>query len=177
MMKVVALALAACCGVTRAAPGDNSADGRWRVEGQGTAVIVLDAGLPVKTLPARSLGGGTESAVSSVRYQPQRRSFVIGFATLPELWEISVDPSSPPVFDGLVHDFRMGEAISAPGFLRARRTLLTAPVQALAIDAGNNAHVLALSAQAWWLVNLDIRRAITRFELTNNPALAGQGER
>jgi len=138
---------------------------------------VFDTGQPVKTLPARALSGDSASAISAVRYLPQRRSFVIAFDTLPELWEISVDPNAAPVHDGLVHDYRMGEAIAAPGFLGVRRSLLSAPARALAIDAGNNAHVLARSAGAWWLVNLDIRRAITRFEVSANPALEGQRER
>jgi hypothetical protein len=76
-----------------------------------------------------------------------------------------------------VHDYRMGEAVAATGFLGARRTPLAAAVRSLAVDAGNNAHVLARSAQAWWLVNLDIRRAITRFEIGTNPQLNPQGER
>jgi len=177
-VRVAALAFAACCGVASAAtPAESSADGRWRVEGRGTSVVVLDAGQPVKTLPARSLAGPAESVVSAVRYLPQRRSFVIAFEALPELWELSIDPDAPPVYDGLVHDYRMGEAVATPGFLGVRRTLLAAPVRSLAVDAGNNAHLLARSAQAWWLVNLDIRRAITRFEIGANPGLTAQGER
>lgn len=177
-MKAASLALALLCsGAALAAPGDSSADGRWRVEGQGHSLVVLDAGQPVKTLPARSLAGGEASAVSAVRFLPQRRSFIIAFETLPELWELSIDPEAPPIFDGLVHDYRMGEAVAAPGFLGVRRTMLTAVVRSLAVDAGNNAHVLARSAQAWWLVNLDIRRAITRFEIGANPQLNAQGER
>jgi hypothetical protein len=176
-VKRTILALAACCNLALAAPVDESADGRWRVEGQGDSVVVFDAGQPVKTLPARALSGDNASAVSAVRYLPQRRSFVIAFDTLPELWELSVDPNAPPIHDGLVHDYRLGEAIATPGFLGVRRTALDAPARALAIDAGNNAHVLARSGQAWWLVNLDIRRAITRFEVSVNPALEAQGER
>lgn len=176
-MRLATAALAACCTLALAAPADTSTDGRWRVEGQGLAVVVLDAGQPVKTLPARALSGGAASTVSVVRYVAQRRSFVIAFDTLPELWELSVDPDAPPIHDGLVHDYRMGEAIAMPGFLGVRRTVLTAPVRTLAIDAGNNAYVLARSADAWWLVNLDIRRAITRFEIGANPALEGQGSR
>jgi hypothetical protein len=90
---------------------------------------------------------------------------------------LSVDPDAPPIHDGLVHDYRMGEAIATPGFLGVHRTRLDAPVRALAIDAGNNAHVLARIGTAWWLVNLDIRRAITSFEVGANPALDGQGGR
>ena len=47
-MKAASLALALLCsGAALAAPVDGSADGRWRVEGQGHAVVVLAAGQPV----------------------------------------------------------------------------------------------------------------------------------
>jgi hypothetical protein len=169
---VAALWAALACSAAVAATDATSADGRWRVEGQGHTVVVHDGGRPVKTLPARRLSGGDASAVSDVRFLPQRRSFAIAFDTLPELWELSVDPDAPPLHEGLVHDYRMGEAIATPGLLGVRRSPMSAPVQVLAVDAGNNAYLLARSAQAWWLVNLDNRRAITRFDLGANPALA-----
>jgi hypothetical protein len=166
------LLLAAACTHALAAPDAVSADGRWRVEGQAHDVVVFDAARPVKTLAARRLGGGGEAAsVVVVRYLAARRSFVIAFDTLAELWELSVDPDAPPVFDGLVHDYRLGEGVASPGFLGVRRTPLPAPVGALAVDATNNAYLLARAADAWWLVNLDIRRPITRFELDANPPL------
>jgi hypothetical protein len=154
--------LAVCCGITLAAPADESTDGRWRVEGQGSAIVVFDAGQPVKTLPARALAGGDASAVSAVRWLPQRRSFVIAFDTLPELWELSVDPNAPPIHDGLVHDYRMGEAIAAPGFLGVRRTRLDAPVRSLDADARGAAYLTVHTADARLVVNLDVRRVIER---------------
>jgi hypothetical protein len=170
-----ALLLAACCGWASAASWAISNDGRWRVEGADGAVVVRDAtGRIAKSIPARSLGGHEDAKVSAARYLPHRRSFVLGFDTLSEVWELSVDPEAAPIHEGLVHDFRMGEAIASPGFLGVRRTRLTAPVQALAVDAGGTAHVLARTADAWWLVNLDIRRPITNFGLALNPELSLQ---
>jgi hypothetical protein len=172
------LLLAAWCGLTGAAPWATSSDSQWRVEGAAGSVIVRDAGgQVVKTIPARSLGGHEDASIAAVRYLPQRRSFAIAFDALPELWELSVDPAAAPVFDGMVHDFRLGEGLASPGFLGVRRTRLAAPAQSLAIDAGNNAHVLVRTAQAWWLVNLDIRRPITHFGLALNPELSPQHER
>jgi hypothetical protein len=162
VIRSAALALAACCGVALAAPADESTDGRWRVEGQANAVVVFDAGQPVKTLPARALAGGEASTVSAVRWLPQRRSFVIAFDRLPELWELSVDPNAPPIHDGLVHDYRMGEAIAAPGFLGVRRTLLDAPARSLDTDARGVAYVTVQTTDARLVVNLDVRRVIER---------------
>jgi hypothetical protein len=147
-----------------AAPVAASADGRWRIEGREGSVLVFDGERLAKTLPAQRLGGGERAAVVDVAWLPARRSFVIAFDTLPELWELSVDPEAPPVFDGLVHDYRMGEAIATPGYLGVRRTPLEAPVRMLAADARGGPQVLARSADgAWLLVHLDVRRAIARY--------------
>lgn len=152
------------CTWTLAAPVAASADGRWRIEGRDGAVLVFDGERLAKTLPAQRLGSDERAAVVDVVYLPARRSFVIAFDTLPELWELSVDPQAPPVHDGLVHDWRMGEAIASPGFLGVRRTPLAAPARALAADARGEAYVLARSADgAWLLINLDVRRAIARY--------------
>lgn len=147
-----------------AAPVATSADGRWRIEGRDGAVLVFDAERLAKTLPAQRLGGNERAAVVDVAWLPARRSFVIAFDTLPELWELSVDPQAAPVHDGLVHDYRMGEAIATPGYLGVRRTPLAAPIRSLAADARGGPHVLARSADgAWLLINLDVRRAIARY--------------
>lgn len=167
--------LCASCCIANAATSDSSADGRWHVGGEaGSVVIRDDAGTLVKAIPARSLASQDESNVTVVRYLPHRRSFVLGFTTLREVWELSIDPSAPDVHDGLVHDYRQGEAIGSPGFLGVRRTQLAASVQALVTDSDNNAYVLARTADAWWLVNLDIRRSVTRFTLATNPDLRPQ---
>ncbi len=160
---VTALASAACA-FAFAAPVATSADGRWRIEGRDGAVLVFDGERLAKSLPAQRLGGDERASVVDVAWLPARRSFAITFDTLPELWEFSVDPQAPPVHDGLVHDYRMGEAITAPGFLGVRRTPLAAPVRALAADARGGPYVLAQCADgAWLLINLDVRRAIARY--------------
>jgi hypothetical protein len=75
--------------------------------------------------------------------------------------------AAPPIFDGLVHDYRMGEAIARSGFLGARRTPLAAPLAVLAI-AAQQAMVLGTShradgAMVVELVHLDVRRSIVRY--------------
>jgi hypothetical protein len=154
------------CTCTLAAPVAASPDGRWRIEGRDGAVLVFDGERLAKTLPAQRLGGNERAGVVDVAWLPARRSFVIAFDTLLELWELSVDPQAPPVHDGLVHDHRMGEAIATPGFLGVRRTPLEAPLRALAADARGGPYVLARSADgAWLLINLDVRRAIASYSI------------
>jgi hypothetical protein len=152
------------CTWTLAAPVAASADGRWRIESHDGTVRVFDGERLAKTLPAQRLGGDGRAGVVDAVYLPARRSFVIAFDTLPELWELSVDPQAPPVHDGLVHDYRMGEAIATPGFLGVRRTPLAAPVRSLTVDARGGPYVLARSADgAWLLINLDVRQPIARY--------------
>ena len=163
-----AVASALLTGITAlgvvAAPEAVSIDGRWRVVGEGAQVVVLDGAEPVRTLPARSLYGAESAAVRQVHYLPARSSFVIAFqAPMREVWELSVDPGAAPVFDGMVHDHRMGEVIAAPGFLGVRRTPLDWPVDALVADATGGPFVLVRDPGAWLLINLDVRRAIARY--------------
>jgi hypothetical protein len=173
----LAAALALGCGAVLAAPEATSPDGRWRVAGADGSVLVVDAGQVVKTLPARSLDGSGGASLTVVRFLAARRSFVIAFDTLDELWELSVDPAAPPVFEGLVHDYRMGEALGSPGFLGVRRTRLDFPARELAVDA-SQAYVVLRGADApdgrtqLALAQLDVRRVIARWTLAAEPDLA-----
>ena len=81
-------------------------------------------------------------AVAGVFDAPPRRSFVVVFDSLPELWEISYDPQAEPIYQGLVHDYRLREGIAEPGFLNARRTRLDAPLRDPGFDS-SHAFVIA----------------------------------
>ncbi len=95
-----------------------------------------------------------------------RNSFIVVFNDIPEVWEISYDPNVDPIFDGLVHDYRMGEGLARPGFLGLRRTLLRAALTepyftadyrtvisiAKPADRGNGAQAR--------IVNLDVHQEI-----------------
>jgi len=142
-----------------------SSDGRWLLAAPaGTAGLALyDGDLRlVRRYPAASLDGRT-SPVAAVFDAGARRSFVVAFDSLRELWEISYDRAAPPIFDGLVHDYRMGEAIASAGFLGVRRTPLETPFTALALD-GSQRHVLGIApaTPALEVINLDVRRRIAQ---------------
>lgn len=155
-----------------------SADGRWVLAGNASphTLVLYDAALDlVRTYPAAALDGRDASPVSSVHDAPARRCFVVAFDTLPELWEISYDHAAGPIFDGLVHDYRMGEAIAKPGFFGARRSPLAEPVSIAGFDPTQR-HVLATArapgapAAALQVINLDVRRRIAALDL---PGAAG----
>jgi hypothetical protein len=175
---VFAAALAA--GAARAAdPAQASSDdGRWRVVAEGQTVAVYEQGVRLKTLVATARDGrNAPSAIAAIHSVPARRSFVIAFETLAELWELSIDPQAAPILEGLVHDFRQGEALAEPGFLGVRRTRLDQPLHELVFD-DSGAYVIGRSwsnpagPTALVLVQLDIRRAIGRFEVPGDPGLA-----
>lgn len=143
-----------------------SADGRWLLAAQASpgGLALYDSALQlVRRYPAASLDGSVKSQVAALLHAAGRRSFVVAFDTLPELWEISYDRAAPPIFDGLVHDYRMGEAIASSGFLGVRRTPLEEPFTALALDAGGR-HVLGVAppSSALEVINLDVRRRIAK---------------
>lgn len=158
-------------------PQAHSHDGRWRVAAEGTEVAVYDSGLRVKVLLATDREGrNAPSTVAAIRHLPARRSFVVAFDTLAELWELSVDPLAEPIFDGLVHDYRHGEAIAATGFLGVRRTRVELPLREVVADASGayalgRVNALGNGRALLELVHLDIRRAIGRFVVGGDPDL------
>lgn len=110
--------------------------------------------------------------MAAIVYAAARRSFVVALESAAELWEISVDPDAPPIFEGLVHDYRLGEAVPTPGYLNPRRTQLRTPLRELALDTSGAFVIgLAAGAQTLVLVPLDIRREIGRFDLHAPPEL------
>lgn len=150
-----------------------SADGQWLLAAHGAGLTLFDPELrPVRRYPAASLDGKVTSRVAAVFHAAARRSFVVAFDRLPELWEISYDRAAPPIFDGLVHDYRMGEAIATGGFLGVRRTPLEEPFTALALDASHR-HVLGAGPGGTLAVlNLDVRRRIARLPVAaSSPGL------
>jgi DNA-binding beta-propeller fold protein YncE len=152
-----------------------SADGRWVLAGNAEpqTVALFDAQLnPVRTWPAATLDGETTSPVGVVFDTGPRKSFIVSFEAMAQLWEISYDPRAEAIFDGLVHDYRMGEAIAQPGFLGVRRVPLDRAVDIVGFDPPRR-NVLAAprqsgdSAEAATLdvVNLDVRRRIAQLPL------------
>ncbi|MBX9811712.1 MAG: nitrite reductase, partial [Burkholderiales bacterium] len=81
-------------------------------------LVVLDARdlSPVRVLKVQDKNGRS-SRVSAVYDAAPRRSFVAALKDIPEIWEVSYDENAPPLHEGPVHDYRMGEAIAASGFL------------------------------------------------------------
>jgi hypothetical protein len=164
--------------VQAAPPAATSADGRWRIAADGHTLMVFDAaGRSVRSHIAAATDGSGRSAVTALHDAAPRRSFVVIFETLPELWEISYDADAEPIYHGLVHDYRLREGIAEPGFLNVRRTRLDAPLRDAGFDR-SHAFVIARAPDradgqaVLHLVQLDVRKRIAEFTLRADPDTA-----
>jgi hypothetical protein len=157
----------------------HSADGRWLAVAGGTPPTLRVYAVPpgespqgpvdrqpdlvlMAVHPVALLSGQVASGVHAMFSAPHRRSLVVGLDGLPELWELNLDPAAEPIHDGLVHDYRMGEAIAKRGFLGVRRTPLAQPVRVLGTDTPGT-HVFTVPTRApsrVEVINLDVRRTI-----------------
>ncbi len=159
-----------------------SGDGRWVMAAnylpRSAALFDADLNL-VKRFDATTLDGKQASRVSAVYDAAPRRSFVLALKDIPEVWEISYDPQAAPIYDGYVHDYKMGEGIAKPGYQNVRRTPLDEPLDDFFFDQGY-AHVLGSTrpkpgAQGQvptaQVVNLDARRKIAELPIAGMPHL------
>lgn len=105
------------------------------------------------------------STACAILVAPERASFLVLFADIPELWEISYNPSAPEIGLGMVHDFQYREGQFAPGYLHPLRTSLLSTVARAALGPDGHTVVLELRAEqglkpAPIVVHLDVRKPI-----------------
>lgn len=156
-----------------------SGDGQWVMAANTLphTLALFDANLNLaRSYRAANLAGTTTSRVSAVYDAAPRHSFIVALKDLPELWEISYDPKAEPIHDGLVHDYKMGEAIATPGTFGVRRTLLDEPLDDFFFDQSYRNVVGATrprsdGAPSAQVVNLDVRRRIATLPLPGMPHL------
>jgi hypothetical protein len=132
----------------------------------GEALVLVDAqGTELRRQPGRDLAGRRHGAPQMLLPHAGRRSVIAGFPAFDEVWELSLDPDAPPVFDGLVHDWRLGEGIASPGFFTPRRIALPPPMpERWFVDAAWPWVAGALD-DAVLVVHLDVRRVVARLAL------------
>jgi hypothetical protein len=136
-----------------------SGNGQWRLTASGGTLSLWDAkGALQRRWPVADRAGRI-GQVLALADHASRRSFIVALKDLNEVWELSYDPQAEPVFEGLVHDYRMGEGLAGPGFLALRRTPLAAPVLGLEVD-GHRPWVLIRQAGGTAVLHLDVRRVI-----------------
>lgn len=145
----------------------------------GSDLVLHDAsGTTLARWPLRNAAGQPGRLVS-VCHLRQRQSLVVVMAGWHELWEISTDPAAEPIYDGLVHDYRMGEAIARPGYLSVRRIAIARPWVAVFGDARVpwlvGAELADDGTATAVVLHLTIRRAVARLPLGPAQAAPLQG--
>ena len=152
-----------------------SVDGRYVLVGNYLphTLVVLDAAdlAPLKIIPVKGSDGKT-SRVSAVYDAGPRKSFIAALKDTPEAWEIPYGDDAEPVYEGLVHDFALGEAIPVPGPFPVRRIRLTDYLDDFFFDQSYQ-HMIgaARSGKGSQVVDLYIRRKIADLDLPGMPHL------
>jgi mono/diheme cytochrome c family protein/WD40 repeat protein len=151
-----------------------SSDGRYAMVANYLphTLVVLDTRdlRPIKVIDVKD-DNGKSSRVSAVYDAAPRKSFVAALKDIPEVWELSYDDNAPPVFNGLVHDYKMAEGLAVPGPFAPRRIMLDDYLDDFFFDASYN-HLIGSSREGHsQVVNLNIRRKIATVDLPGMPHL------
>jgi len=152
-----------------------SGDGRFVMVGNYLphTLVVLDARdlSPLKVIAVQD-DSGKSSRVSAVYDAGPRKSFIAALKDLPEVWEIPWDEKAEPIYPGLVHDYRMDEALAAKGPFPVRRIRLDDYLDDFFFDPPYN-HLIgaARNGKNGQVVNLLVGRKIADVELPGLPHL------
>lgn len=151
-----------------------SSDGRYVIAANYLPfdVVILDASdlSLIKIIPATDKNG-QGSRVSAVYDAAPRKSFIVALKDIPELWEISYDDNAPPIFEGLVHDYKMAEGIAKPAKLNPRRTPLDVKLDDFFFDQSYTNLIGASREGMAQVINLNVRRKVADLNLTGMPHL------
>ncbi len=104
-----------------------SADDRYVLVGNYLphSLVMLDAkDLSLIKVIETEDDAGDSSRVSAVYTAAPRESFVVALKDRKEVWEISYSDNPEPVYQGYVHDYRMGEGLAEAGPFPVRRIVL-----------------------------------------------------
>jgi mono/diheme cytochrome c family protein len=152
-----------------------SADDRYVVVGNYLphSLVLLDArdlGL-IRVIPVQD-DHGSSSRVSAVYTAAPRSSFIVALKDLKEIWEISYADDPPPVYRGLVHDYRMKEGLAEDNRFPVRRIRLDDFVDDFFFDQEYR-HLIgaARDARNGQVVHLDVGRKIADVDLPGMPHL------
>jgi len=139
-------------------------------------IVLLDADLKLlKVLPVTNKEGKQSSRVSAIYDAAPRHSFVAAMKDIPEVWEISYNPTADDIPVGMVHDFQYKEGAFIPGYLNPRRSELTSVLDDFFFSQDYSEVMGASRGLAneatGQVVNLDVRRKIADLQLPGMPHL------
>jgi hypothetical protein len=143
-----------------------TADGRWAAVASAGRLHLLDrTGDDGLVHRAQGLAGEPLGRVRGLAALASRRSVLVDWTEGGQWWELSLDPAAPPIHDGLVHDWRLGESLPRPGYRQPRRLPLSPPPAAppaLRVSWPHRPWALADDAGDLVVVHLDVRRPVWR---------------
>jgi hypothetical protein len=159
-----------CPGCTAPPPLAVSRDGKFTMEAgeQPHTLVLRDARANVlRVLSVMAKDGKVPSRVSVVHDAPARKSFIVALKDVPEVWEVSYDPTAEDIAVGMVHDFQYKEGAFIPGYLNPRRSFLPAALEDFSFteDFSELIGTTRLTGRRV-LVNLDVRRQIADLDAT-----------
>jgi len=138
-------------------------------------LVALDSAdlAPIKLIPVVGASGkfaGKTSRVSAVYDARPRNSFIAALKDIPEVWEIPYD--GRPVYQGLVHDYALKEAIAEPGPLPVRHIVLDDYLDDFFFDQ-NYDYILGASRSSpkGQVIHLGAGRKIADLDLAGMPHL------
>ena len=135
-------------------------------------LVLLDGDLNLlKSIAVTDREGKASSRVSAVYEATPRKSFVAALKDVPEVWEISFDPSAPDIPVGFVHDYKYREGAFVPGYLNPRRTELADTLDDFFFTQDYSTVLGASREGVGQVVNLDVRRKIADLALAGMPHL------
>jgi mono/diheme cytochrome c family protein/DNA-binding beta-propeller fold protein YncE len=152
-----------------------SADGRYVIVGNYLphTLVLLDARdlSLLRVIPVAD-EKGRSSRVSAVYDAAPRQSFVVALKDIPEAWELYYSDSPPRIYDGLVHDYRLGEGIAQSGPFPLRRIKLDEILDDFFFDQPYD-HLIgaAREGKKGQVLNLHVRRRIAEIDLPGLPHL------
>jgi mono/diheme cytochrome c family protein/DNA-binding beta-propeller fold protein YncE len=152
-----------------------SSDGRFVLVGNYLphTLVMLDARdlSLLKLIPAKD-AAGKGSRVSAVYDAAPRESFIVALKDIPEVWELPYGAKTGPVYEGLVHDYRMGEAVTSRDPFPIRRIVLDDILDDFFFDPPYD-HLIgaARDGHTGQVVNLNVRRKIAEVDLPGLPHL------
>jgi DNA-binding beta-propeller fold protein YncE len=153
-----------------------SSDGRYLAIGNTLpqTLVILDAReLQLVKVLAVADRQGEPSRVSAVYDARPRNSFIVALKDVSEIWEVSYSDDAEPIYDGMVHDYQLGEAIALDGKLNPRRTILEEPLEDFFFTPDYRWLIgAARSSGSSQVINLDVRRKITSVPIPGLPHLA-----
>ncbi|MDT3669592.1 MAG: cytochrome D1 domain-containing protein [Aromatoleum sp.] len=135
-------------------------------------LVLLDGDLNLlKSIAVTDREGKISSRVSAVYEATPRNSFVAALKDVPEVWEISYDPTAEEIPTGYIHDYQYREGAFVRGYLNPRRTELAEVLDDFFFTQDYSTVLGASRDGVGQVVNLDVRRKIADLPLDGMPHL------